>query len=117
MKVGVEMFNMVKRSSNLDLQLARTAVLKLGQFFAIFVFPAYCKAPEPSTNTPGRRPQKVTDAWAGSNPPADKHNCGYIIYKFFPCVACSFEKSKELCVIALSLVSNTFGFVFLDKVR
>ena len=43
---------MVKKWLNLGLQLAITAVLKLGNVFAIFIFPDYRKAPDPPTNAP-----------------------------------------------------------------
>ena len=59
MKVDVDKFNMAKGSLILDLKLARTVVLELGHFFAIFVFPAYRKASKPTTNAPAHRPQKM----------------------------------------------------------
>ena len=59
MKVEVEKFNMEKRGLNFDLELAITVVLKLGHYSAIFIFLAYSKSPEISTNTPARQPQKL----------------------------------------------------------
>ena len=37
------------------------------------------------------------DTWAVPKPPTDKYSREYILYNFFPCVACYFGQSKELC--------------------
>ena len=97
MKSDVDKFNMVKRILNLDLQLAITVILKLDNFFAIFIFLAYRKAPEPSTNTPTRQPQKTIQT-LGLDRTLQRINIVLNIFyiNFFPCVACSFGQSKGL---------------------
>ena len=52
-------------------------ILKLSQFSAIFIFLAYCKAPNPTTNAPANRnaPNDMTgkETLDGPNPPVNKY--------------------------------------------
>ena len=53
--------------------MARTVVSKLGNFFAIFIFPAYLKKPEPSTNAPVA-PTALNDT-PSTDTPAGMNQC------------------------------------------
>ena len=53
-------------------------VLKLGHFSAIFIFTAYCNAPEPSKKAACTDKKSDTDTQVGSNPPENKYSREYV---------------------------------------